>query len=103
MTTSLLTCYANPDPQLMADQDPICEGADVLFSAQDGNNYDFALNLISNSMQNSGADSYLHTGILLSDSLAFVSVSNANGCVTTDTLTLNVLPAPNPRYCKSRL
>jgi len=96
-----VTVFANPDPQLISDIDPICEGADPIFSAQDGINYDFALNTISNTVQNSGADSYAHTGILLTDSLMFVTVSNANGCVTIDTLILDVLPSPSPSIIRT--
>ncbi|MBL4703256.1 MAG: T9SS type A sorting domain-containing protein [Flavobacteriales bacterium] len=88
--------FANPDPQLIADQDPICEGDDIIFSAQDGINYDFAMNTIGNTVQSSGSNSYTHTGIALTDSLTFVTVSNANGCSVIDTLTLNVQSAPTP-------
>ncbi|MFT7611347.1 MAG: hypothetical protein ACI9J3_000290 [Parvicellaceae bacterium] len=96
-----VTVFANPDPQLMADLDPICEGSDIIFSAQDGINYEFALNTSSNTVQNSGANAYSHSGILLTDSLAYVTVSNANGCITVDTLILDVLPTPSPSIVRT--
>ena len=97
----IVNIFANPDPQLMADQDPICDGANVIFSAQDGLNYDFAMNTISNVLQSSGSDSYSHTGISISDTAAFVTVRNADDCIVIDTLTLNVQSAPMPTITRT--
>lgn len=93
--------FANPDPQLMADQNPVCEGEDITFSAQDGINYDFAINTTSNIVQSSGADAYLHTGITATDTLALVTVTNSSGCALTDSLTLDVQVAPIPTITRT--
>ncbi len=88
--------HHNPDPQLEVDQDPVCEGADLVLSAQDGITYEFAINSTSNVTQTGGSDSYMHTSVANTDTLALVTVTNADGCSITESLVLDVLPAPNP-------
>lgn len=88
--------FTNPVPQFEADQNPLCEGEDITFTAQDGIQYDFAINTLTNVMQSSGSDTYVHATIGASDSIAFVVVTNSDGCAISDTLLLDVLPKPMP-------
>ena len=93
--------FTNPVPQFDADQNPLCEGEDITFSAQDGIQYDFSINDQTNVMQSSGSDTYLHTNISATDSIAYVVVTNSDGCSVSDTLFLDVLPKPNPSITRT--
>ena len=93
--------FTNPVPQFDADQNPLCEGEDITFSAQDGIQYDFSINDQTNVMQSSGSDTYLHTNIAATDSIAYVVVTNSDGCSALDTLFLDVLPKPNPSITRT--
>ncbi len=93
--------FTNPVPQLEADQNPLCEGEDITFTAQEGIQYDFSINALTNVMQSSGSDTYVHTTIGASDSIAFVVVTNSDGCSVSDTLVLDVLPKPTPSITRT--
>ena len=52
-------------------------------------------------MQSSGSDTYVHSTIGASDSIAFVVVTNSDACSISDTLVLNVLPKPAPSITRT--
>lgn len=93
--------FTNPVPQLEADQNPLCEGENITFTAQDGIQYDFSINNLTNVTQSSGSDTYVHSTISASDTIAFVVVTNSDACSVSDTLVLNVLPKPAPSITRT--
>ena len=94
--TITISVFAAPVSAIVSsdDDDEICEGDTVTFTALNGNlvNYNFLLN--GSSEQSSNVNSWT-TDDLISNDDVWVVVSNSNGCInTTDTITTTVLPLP---------
>ena len=88
-----ITVNPLPTPTLVANNNPICAGDNVTFTATGGRNYNFKVN--GSSVQ-SGASATYSTTALTNGQSVTVDVTNANGCVGTSSpvlMAVNALPA----------
>jgi PKD repeat protein/photosystem II stability/assembly factor-like uncharacterized protein len=97
-TSNIITIsvFGIPSSALVSsdDDDEICEGDTVTFTALNTNlsNYNFQLN--GSSEQSSGANNWISSNLISNDEV-WVTITDTNGCTnSTDTITTSVLPLP---------